>query len=305
MNRVLVTGASGFIGRALVAALAAAGYRIRAAMRRPERTSDQIESVALPDLSAPIDWAPLLDGCDAVIHLAGIAHVGPQIAHANYERVIRTATADLARSAAAARIGHFIYMSSIRAQSGPFADHVLSESDAPKPTDSYGRAKLAAEAAVTSAGLPYTTLRPVLVYGPGAKGNLATLMRLSRLPFSFASFTNRRSLLARDNLIAAIRFALETQAARNQTYIVADPVAPTLAEMVRDMRAARGGGRVLVPIPASLIRAGLSALGRRDLWDRVAGDLVVDPGKLIAAGWRPVIATTAGLASMVRGAATA
>ena len=117
--------------------------------------------------------------------------------------------------------------SSIRAQSDMHADHILSEADAAQPTEPYGRSKLAAENAVRAADLPYTILRPVLVYSRDARGNLASLIRLARsaLPLPFGAINNRRSLLAVENLIAAIEFVLADARARNETFIVADPQA--------------------------------------------------------------------------------
>ena len=282
MTRVLVTGASGFIGAPLVAALAASGFAVKAA---PDRR-----------------W--LLDGVDAVVHLAGIAHIGSGVPATVYDEVNHRATAALADRAAAAGIRRFVFMSSLRAQTGPSAERVLTERDEPRPTDAYGRSKLAAEAAVRASGVPFTILRPALVHGPHVKGNLASLIRLARLPLPlpFASFANRRSMVALDNLIAAVRFALESPAAVGETFIVADPQAPTLAEIVTILRAAMGRRAGLLPVPPQLFETPLAAIGKRDLWERLGGTLVADPGKLIAAGWRPVIDTTAGLTAMAQAA---
>jgi len=129
--RILVTGASGFIGRAAIRAFAQRGNVLRAAVRRPPQPPfpDGVEVIQHPDLAQPIDWRPLLDGVDQVIHLAGIAHVGRGVAPALYDRVNRLATAQLATAAAAAGVRHFVFVSSIRAQSGPAADHALTERD--------------------------------------------------------------------------------------------------------------------------------------------------------------------------------
>src|SRR6266700_4029892 len=140
--RILVTGASGFVGRALVEDLAAQGHRVRAAMRQPA-------------------------DINAVVHLAGIAHITSGIAEDLYDRVNRAATAALAAAAARDRIERLVFVSSIRAQSGPACDHPLTEADTPHPVDAYGRSKLAAEDAIRVAQLPFTILRPALIYGPG------------------------------------------------------------------------------------------------------------------------------------------
>jgi nucleoside-diphosphate-sugar epimerase len=303
--RVLVTGASGFVGRALVNELAAQGNRVRAAMRAPADIFPRsVEVVAVSDLARPIEWRPLIRDIDAVVHLAGIAHAGPGIGDEVYDRVNRAATAGLAGAAAAARIRRLVFVSSVRAQSGPASPHVLTEADPPRPTDAYGRSKLAAEDAVRAAHVPYTILRPALIYGPDVKGNLASLLRIARwpVPLPLGALHSRRSLLARENLIGAIHFVLGAETAVGETYLVADPQPLTLAEIVGAMRAGEGRRPGLIPIPASLIAAPLKAIGRADIWERLGGQSVVDPGKLLAAGWRPAVATRAGLAAMVQAA---
>jgi UDP-glucose 4-epimerase len=176
----------------------------------------------------------------------------------------------------------------------------LRESDTPQPTDAYGRSKLAAEQAVRAAGVPHTILRPVLIYGPGVKGNLARLMQVARTPWPlpFGLCHNRRSVLARQNLIEAIHFVLQTQAAKDQTYIVADPVPLSLAEIVAALRSGLGRGPGLLPVPPALIGLVAKTLGRDEEWQRLGGGLIADPSKLVAAGWTPSVETKAGLAAM-------
>ena len=139
-----------------------------------------VEVVAVPDYMQPFDWAPLLDGVEAVVHLAGIAHIGPGIDAAVYDRVIHAATAELVAACRRARIKRFVFMSSVRAQSGACADRRADRGPTrrvrPKPT---AAPSSQAEAAVQGADIAWTILRPVMVYGPGAKGNLASLQRLA------------------------------------------------------------------------------------------------------------------------------
>jgi UDP-glucose 4-epimerase len=141
VTRILVTGASGFVGRALVTELANVGHSVRAAMRQPADVFPRsVEVIAVSDLTRPVEWRTLLRDVGTVVHLAGIAHAGPDIAEQAYDRVNRLATAELANAAKASSIGHLVFMSSIRAQSGPASPSILSETDAPHPTDAYGRA---------------------------------------------------------------------------------------------------------------------------------------------------------------------
>ena len=193
-----------------------------------------------------------------------------------------------------------MFVSTVRAQTGPAAARVLTEDDPPVPTDPYGRSKLEAEAVLARSGIGFTVLRPVLVHGPGVKGNLAALARLAALPvpLPFGGFGGRRSLLAIANLVAAVNFVLGDPGVRGATYLVADPEPVSLAEIVTALRAGMGRPPGLVRVPPALIRSGLAAIGRARYWDQLAGELVVDPGRLMRAGFRPETSTAAGLAAM-------
>ncbi len=303
MTRTLVTGASGFIGRAAIAALAQAGYALRACVRRPPEPAfaSGVEIVQHGDLAQPFDWRPLLEDVDQVIHLAGVAHIGSGVAPETYDAVNHLATARLAVAAASAGVKHFVFMSSIRAQSGPSADHALTERDPATPTDAYGRSKLAAEAAVRASGVPFTILRPVLVYGPGVKGNFAWLLRAARSPWPLPvkDFVGRRSLVSIDNLLSALTFVLSTPTAKGETYIVADPGIPLrLADVIATLRKAKGRRPLVLPMPTHYLEIPLRLAGREDTWERLGGNLRVDPAKLIAAGWQPLHDSWGGLAAL-------
>jgi nucleoside-diphosphate-sugar epimerase len=200
-------------------------------------------------------------------------------------------------------VKRFVLMSSVRAQTGPTADHVLGEIDAPRPTDAYGRSKLAAEAALRASGVPFTILRPALVYGPGVKGNLRALARLAAipLPLPFGSFANRRSLLARSNLVNAIAFVLENPATQGELYLVADSKPVTLAELLATLRSGLGRRPGLLPVPPGIFASLLKAVGRDDLWNRLGGALVVSSDKLVATGWRANPDTMAELTAVAVG----
>ena len=303
--RVLVTGASGFVGRALTQSLSRAGYHVRAAAR--DRTgipaTEFVESVHMPDLSRPVDWRPLLADVDAIVHLAGIAHVSSKIGEAHYDRVNRLATKELALQASlTSNIRRLVFVSSIRAQTGPSSDTVLTEEDAPQPTDAYGRSKLAAEAFVRGYGTPFTILRPVVIYGAEARANVAQLARLASLPvpLPFGGFDRKRSLLAMENMLSAIRFVLEHPATAGETYLVADPLPLSLAEMIATLRAARGRSPKNVAVPQKWVGAVMSGLGKSEAWERIGSSLVADITKLREAGWLPPTDTRNALARMAR-----
>jgi len=304
MRRVLVTGASGFVGAPLVSALARTGIKVRAATRDPAATmfSTSVEVLQVPDYRNPIDWGPLLEGVDAVVHLAGIAHTGGNLDEALYDRVVYGATNDLVAAGNSAGLARLVFVSSVRAQIGPSADHVLHEDEDPRPTDAYGRAKLKAEGAVSSFAGAWSILRPVVVYGPGVKGNFASLIRLAATPWPlpFGALSNTRSVLSLDNLLSAISFALVDGAAVGKTFLVADPVPVTLAELVAALRTGLGRPTRLVPVPRFFVKAALRMAGGDDIWNRLGRTLVVDPSKLINAGWRPDGDTKAALARMAR-----
>jgi nucleoside-diphosphate-sugar epimerase len=307
MTRILVTGASGFVGRAVVTAFAArvprSGRAVGAAVRRAPAKSFPagVDVVQHPDLAQSFDWSPYLDGVAQIIHLAGIAHTGG-VAAERYERINRAATAELAAAAAHSGVRHFVFVSSIRAQSGPSADHALTEYDEPKPTDAYGRSKLAAEQAVRESGVPFTILRPALFYGPGVKGNFATLLRAarSRVPLPVKDFVNRRSLISIDNFMSALDFVLSSEATLGQIYVVADPgIPPRLGDLIATLRKAQGRRPLLLPLPPHYLETPLRLLRRHGMWERLGGNLRVDSEKLIAAGWQPLHDTRGGLTALV------
>lgn len=287
-----------------MAALAAAGHAVRAATRLPTAFPPGIERVLVPDFTRPVDWEPALRGVRLVVHTAGLAHADSSEIPADlFDRINRIATQDLARAASRAGVAHFLFISSVRAQIGASAPRVLHETDEPHPTDRYGRSKLDAELAVRATGVPFTIMRPVVIYGPDAKANIRLLIRLASLPLPlpFAAFGNRRSVLGVDNLVSAILFALDHPATIGETYLIADPDPVALRDIFGMLRRARGRRPGLVYVPPALFRFVLTVLGHRYMWERIGDELVVDTSKFESLGWRPVVGTYDGLAAMLHG----
>jgi UDP-glucose 4-epimerase len=302
---IALTGATGFIGRHLLRELPKRGYRMRVLLRRPTMLPPEASGAVVGDLAAPRNMANALAGVDAVIHSAGLAHAMSGLPEDDYRAINTDATIALARAAARAGARRFVFLSSIRAQSGPVADTVLTEDLSPQPTDMYGRSKLDAERGLVDAAIDWAALRPVLVYGPGVKGNMAALLKLAQLPvpLPLGALAGRRSLLSVDNLVEAIDVVLRAPAPLRRPLIVADPAPLTLPEMIAALRKGLGRKPRLVPVPAWLVAQGCRLIGRSDMYGRLAGSLVADPAALAALGWRPPVDTQAGLEALARDAA--
>ncbi len=302
-QRVLITGASGFIGKHLVKALAKEGWQVRAAARDPAAipTIAGVEPAAMPDLAQPADWSGLLAGTSHVVHLAGIAHGPGSLSGALYSRINGEAVGELARQAAG-KVERLVFMSSVRAQVGVSAEHIITERDPTLPTDDYGRSKLRGEKLLAQSGVAYTVLRPAVVYGKGVKGNIAALATLAKtpMPLPFARLTNRRSLLALENLASAVSLALSTAKAENQTYLVADAEPISVADIVAAMREGLGRPPHLVTVPSGAIMRLMKSFGREADWERISSSFVIDAAKLAGLGWRPEVTSKAGLARMMR-----
>jgi UDP-glucose 4-epimerase len=298
---VALTGATGFIGQYLLRELPQRGYRLRVLLRRPSTVAIECASAVIGDLARPQNMSQALAGVDAVIHSAGIAHVSG-VPEDDYRLLNTEATIRLAQAAQRAGARRFVFLSSIRAQCAAVEDAVQTESLAPKPVDAYGRSKLAAEQGLAALDIDWVALRPVLVYGPGVKGNMAELLRIarSRLPLPFGGLTARRSLLSLDNLVGAIDCALSAPAVLRRPLVVADPEPVTLPQMVAAIRRGLGRRPGLIPVPPAMLAAACRVAGREEAYRRLAGALVADSTALRQLGWTPSVTTPEGLASLMR-----
>lgn len=299
---IALTGATGFIGRHLLTALSARGYRVRVLLRRPIELPAGASSAIVGDLARPINMAAALSGVDAVVHSAGLAHAMSGAPEDDFRSSNTEATKRLADAAERAKIRRFVFLSSIRAQIGPSAADPVLETDPPAPTDAYGRSKLAAEEALAETGLDWAALRPVLVYGAGVKGNMAALMRLARSPYPLplASLTGKRSLVSVESLSAAVSTVLQVPGPISRPMIVADPDPMSLPEMLAALRHGLGRRAGLLPVPPPMIGLACRMLGREEIFDRLSGSLVARSDGLAALGWRPSQASRDGLAVLAR-----
>jgi UDP-glucose 4-epimerase len=299
---VALTGATGFIGQHLLRELPKRGYRLRVLLRRPSIVPMECASAVVGDLARPQNMAAALADVDAVIHSAGLAHAMSGMPEDDYRVLNTEATIALARAAQRAGAKRFVFLSSIRAQSGATAQGVLTEELAPQPTDAYGRSKLAAEQGLSELGLDWVALRLVLVYGPGVKGNMAELLRFARTPYPLplGALKGRRSLLSLDSLAAAVDTVLAAPGELRRPLIVADPEALTIPEMIAAVRRGLGRRPGLIPVPAALLETALRAAGRMEVYQRLAGSLVADPSALRRLGWTPPVATADALAALAR-----
>jgi nucleoside-diphosphate-sugar epimerase len=299
---IALTGATGFIGQYLLREMPKRGYRIRALLRRPASMPVDVSSAVIGDLTRPQNMSAALEGVDAVVHSAGLAHAMSGVPENDYRLLNTEATVRLARAARRAGARRFVFLSSIRAQCGPTADTVLTEAVEPRPADAYGRSKLAAERGLAELDLDWVSLRAVLIYGPGVKGNMAQLIELARSPFPLplASLTARRSLLALENLSAAIETVLAAPGTLRRVFVAADPQALTIAEMIAALRSGLRRQPNVFPLPPALLEILFRAAGRAEIYQRLSGSLVADATALTSLGWAPPLATPAGLANLMQ-----
>lgn len=305
---VVVTGASGFVGGALVRRLCADGLAVRAVVRTSGKGVP--DAVLGPALGPDADWSAVLTGADVVVHAAAHVHVeaaDDEAARSAFRLANVEGTRRLAEQAAAAGVRRFVFISSIGVN-GPRTDHPLSENDTPAPEGPYAWSKFEAEQVLSEVaartGMQWVTVRPPLVYGPAAPGNFSRLVRWTArgLPLPLGAVNNRRTLIAIDNLVDLIVTCLRSEAAAGQLFLAGDSESLSTPELLRVVAQAQGRRVRLFPVPVALLRAAAALVGRSADIERLCGNLEVDIGKARRVlGWTPPLSTHDALRRAVRG----
>ena len=301
---ILVTGASGFVGRALCDSLAASSRATRRAMRRAP--AGEPGAVAIGDIGPDTNWKAALDGVRCVVHLAARTHVLRETATdplSEYRRVNVLGTERLLREAAANGVRRIVFMSSVKVNGERTLARPYTEDDAPLPEDAYGATKLEAERALArsaaESALEVVVLRPPLVYGPGVKGNFLRLMDIviRGVPLPLGSVANRRSLIYVGNLVDAITRAIDAPQASGRTYLVSDGEDVSTPELVRGIARALEVKPRLFPCPQPLLRIAGMLSGRSAEIGRLTDSLQVDSSRIRRDfGWNPRFRLEQGLA---------
>jgi nucleoside-diphosphate-sugar epimerase len=290
---VLLTGASGFVGRRVYPRLITAGHRVRRALQVPEGGPDEVH---LPDMDANTNWSDALRGVDRVVHLAARVHQVHETSpnpEAEYRRINTEATIGLAHACAAANVHRLVFTSSILAM-GSRSSRPLTEDDPCHPETPYARSKLEAErglrAVAADTALEVVILRAPLVYGPDVRGNMERLIRLVRkgVPLPLGSVRNRRSFLFVDNFADAIVRCVDHPGAGNQTFLLSDGEDLSTADLTRRLAEISGRPARLWPFPPAVARVAGHLIGRSSDIGRLFDSLQADTSKAASLlGWQP------------------
>jgi len=306
--QTLVTGANGFVGRALCKALASAGRPARAALR--EQRAGFADAVVTGDIGPETDWRAALEGIRCVVHLAARTHVLSDTAAdplAEYRRINFAGTDRLARAAVAQGVRRFVFLSSVKVNGERTVTRPFTEDDAPRPEDAYGASKWEAEQALARVAvesrLEVVVLRSPLVYGPGVRGNFLRLMHLVArgVPLPLGAAHNRRSLVYVGNLADAIVKAIDAPRAAGRTYLVADGEDVSTPELVRALARALGVTPRLPSLPLAVLDLAAAIVGRRAELARLTDSLQVDCSRIRSElDWRPRHGLAQGLQETAR-----
>lgn len=306
-STVLVTGASGFVGRALCNRFARS-WRVRAAVRNLDMSAPQnLVEYTLGELDIGFDWGGCLTGVDAIVHCASLVHVseGRDGTGADaFERINVRGTIRLAQQAATAGVKRFVFLSSIgvngdRTEQGrPF-----NELSPPAPRTLYAKSKLAAEKALRAiaedTGLEVVIVRPPMVYGANAPGNFQMLRQMLEkgYPLPFGAIHNRRDFVGIDNLTDFLVTCAENSEASNQTFLVSDGSCISTTQFVNAMASCLSSNSINLPIPAPLLKV-IGKLFNKDAEVKSAcSNLEIDISKAQRyLGWSPAITIEDGLA---------
>ena len=300
-KRVLLTGATGFVGSAVQQRIVAdAYYDLTVAVRRIAAMSSIVRAVQVADLTAHTDWGEALQGVDVVIHSAARVHVMSETSAdplAEFRKVNVDGTLALARQAVAAGVRRFVFVSSIKVngESTELGQSYRADGLA-NPSDPYGVSKYEAEQALLALAqetdLEVTIVRPVLVYGPGVKANFRKMMKwVSRgVPLPLGAIHNKRSLVALDNLVDLILTCVEHPAAVNQVFLASDGDDLSTTQMLQQLGIVLDKPARLLPVPMSLLNAVFTLLGKENFTQRLCGSLQVDISKnKQLLGWTPPV----------------
>jgi nucleoside-diphosphate-sugar epimerase len=310
--KILVTGATGFVGGALVRHLVSdKGYEVIAAVREPNENLEKIvRCVKIAGLAIDTNWQEALTGVEVVIHAAARVHIMRETVADPLDEFRKTnvqGTLNLARQAASAGIRRFIFISSVKANGETTEIGKPFTADAiPVPLDAYGISKMEAENGLKEiaqqTGMELVIIRPPLIYGSGAKGNFATLVKLVKLglPLPFGSLSNKRSLASIDNLVDLIAVCIRHENAKNQIFMVSDGEDLSTAELIKKIGKALGKPAMLIPFPKLMINLLLRLIGKTEISHRICGSLQVDISKTRQLlNWKPVLSVDNGLRKAV------